>query len=271
MVMRKLICVLGVLPILAGCTIARDLTADTETGMHTPAPVVLDNTCEPPTANVVAWIENNADYGGHYDNDDVAMVKVASPDKDQWWVVALVSYSDAWGGGMRRNDASYLTNAPSVPPSSEVWTYVGRPFGSEPGTTDWSGVDWPADLVTQAQKAQEAALSCTAKVPDFTPEAAVRECLTVPDDVRASFSDYLDTGTTTPLAMMYATEGNNPGEKWWLVISENLNLWLPNIPSDHKPSGDQLISNPSYNVQCPPEKRNYLDQLFWPLRECPLS
>ena len=82
------------------------------------------------------------------------MVRVTSLDNDIWWVVALVAYSDAWGGGKQRNDASYLTNTPG-----DMWTYVGRPLNAEPGTTDWSGVDWPADLLAMAQEAQQRALS----------------------------------------------------------------------------------------------------------------
>jgi len=262
--MRKFLSVLLMAPLLAGC-VTHSNPVPPDTPMIAPASEMVGE-CEPPTDAVLTWIESRADYGGYYTPDDVAMVRVTSLDNDIWWLVALVAYSDAWGGGKQRNDASYLTNTPGY-----VWTYVGRPLGAEPGTTNWSGVDWPADLLEQGQTAQQRALSCTAKVPDYTPESAVRECLTVPDAVRGYFAGYLDTGTATPLAMMYATEGNNPGEKWWLIISGNLNTWLTNIPGEIRPSGDQLIENPSRTVQWPPEKRNYLDQLFWKVRDCPLS
>jgi len=81
----------------------------------------------------------------------------------------------------------------------------------------------------------------------------------------------MDTGEATPLAMMYVAEGNNPGEDWWLVLSSNNNVWLTNIPSNFRPSGNQLIANPGEGtVDWPADKLSLIHVVFLQFKRCPL-
>jgi len=122
--------------------------------------------CKPPTESVMAWLRQT----GHPElpESDVAMVFASpgnNPDED-WWVVAAVSASDAWGGidrvsGMARNDVSFLTNAPDdEKPTQDRWIDVGRPLLARRGVVDWSAVRWPDERIERGQAAQAKALSC---------------------------------------------------------------------------------------------------------------
>jgi len=123
----------------------------------------------------MAWI--HAHGYESFSPEDAAMVYVGEGNNygEDWWVVAAVSYSDAWGGAectgtieggdrtceFPRSDVSFLTNAPSEnKPSGEQWINIGRPLGGAPGSVSWGSVKWTEERLARGQKAQQVALSC---------------------------------------------------------------------------------------------------------------
>jgi len=141
---------------------------------------VYDLACLPPTDGVVEWLHA---HGYSPPATDIAMVYAGEGEQtgEEWWVVAAVSYSDAWGGAecagtygnedwgceYPRNDVSFLTNAPSpYQPSGETrWINIGRPLGGQPGSVTWEDVVWTGERLSKGKDAQVKALSC---LPEFT-------------------------------------------------------------------------------------------------------
>ena len=178
--------------LIAGCTAGQASPTAPDTPIApsssptvsvSPLPAGSDNvltkddslTCQAPSNAVMDWLHDH----GNKDllTSEVAVVYAGEGNNpgENWWVVAAVSYSDAWGGAQctgdpngpdrhctfPRNDVSFLTNAPSTDkPSGDLWISIGRPLGADPGSVDWSNVSWTGERLSHGLEAQQAALSC---------------------------------------------------------------------------------------------------------------
>jgi hypothetical protein len=143
----------------------------TESQPEQSAPLPTDAlTCIPPTPAVMDWLRSMDWFRSKGDSSlpmsDVTMVEVGpgnDPD-ETWWIVAAVSYSDAWGVRGEYEPVTFLTTTPSEEnPRRGKWINVGRAAGAPKGTYDWSNVSWTGERLARGKTAQAKALTC---VPD---------------------------------------------------------------------------------------------------------
>jgi hypothetical protein len=142
----------------------------TESQSEQSAPLPADAlACIPPTPAVMDWLRGMVWYHLKGDSSlprsDVTMVEVGpgnDPD-ETWWIVAAVSYSDAWGP-FEYEPVTFLTTTPGEEdPRLGKWINVGRALRAPKGTYDWSNVSWTGERLARGKAAQAKALTC---IPD---------------------------------------------------------------------------------------------------------
>lgn len=137
----------------------------TESQPEQSAPLPTDAlTCIPPTPAVMDWLRSNGDSA--LPISDATMVEVGpgnDPD-ETWWIVAAVSYSDAWGAYGEYEPITFLTTTPGEENARlGKWINVGRANEAPKGTYDWSNVSWTGERLARGKTAQAKALTC---IPD---------------------------------------------------------------------------------------------------------